>query len=284
MQSSDHDSRLLFHSRLSITLSSQSQNPKITITSISHGNQPVIPADSAATLPLLQSPSSNSTLRPLSLRALSLSLSFFSITQCHGSPLTPHIAPPPLSRSTFAEATSSARELHHSLLLAHNSAPQPATPSMRNPCGSSHVQNDAPAAVYGTGQEMNSQVSQGLNELYFNVYVDSLFAAKDLVHSTLSQNALGVPYCRDVVIALTSSNSLRVSMGPSSINKDYPNANLNGLEIMKMNNSVGSLSAGTTAVATNSGSNSKNVGVIVGEVLGAVCAVVLALGKYTRGS
>ncbi|MED6182530.1 Receptor-like protein kinase HERK 1 [Stylosanthes scabra] len=168
------------------------------------------------------------------------------------------------------------------------------------------TQNDAPAAVYGTGQEMNSQgdprlnfnvtwefkvepgfqylvrlhfcdlVSQGLNELYFNVYVDSLFAAKDLDLSTLSQNALGVPYYRDVVTALTSSNSLRVSMGPSSINKDYPNAILNGLEIMKINNSVGSLSAGTAAVATNSSSNSKNVGVIVGAVLGAVCAVVLA--------
>ncbi|XP_057728566.1 receptor-like protein kinase HERK 1 isoform X1 [Arachis stenosperma] len=170
----------------------------------------------------------------------------------------------------------------------------------------SATENDAPASVYGTGQQMNSQsdprvnfnvtwefkvdsgfqylvrlhfcdlVSKGLNELYFNVYVDSLFAAKDLDLASINQNVLGVPYYRDVVTPLTSSNLLRVSMGPSNVNKDYPNAILNGLEIMKMNNSVGSLSTGTAAVATTSGSNSKNVGVIVGAVLGAVCAVVLA--------
>ncbi|MED6189066.1 hypothetical protein PIB30_092085 [Stylosanthes scabra] len=172
-----------------------------------HSNQPVVPADSAAKLSLLQSLSSTSALRPLSLCALSLSLSFLPITQCHESPLTLHTAPPPLPRSTFTEATSSARELHHSLLLAHSSAPQPAEPSMSNPCGSSHVQVE-PGFQYLVRLHFRDLVSQGLNELYFNVYVDSLFAAKDLDLSTLSQNALGVPYYRDMVTALASSNSL----------------------------------------------------------------------------
>ncbi|CAL0321910.1 unnamed protein product [Lupinus luteus] len=166
--------------------------------------------------------------------------------------------------------------------------------------------NTAPPSVYGTLSEMNISsdprsifnvtwqfdvepgfqylvrlhfcdiVSKGLNELYFDVYVDSFQAAKDLDLSIMSNNVLGAPYYKDLVTPLTANNNLRVSIGPSSVNSNYNNAILNGLEIMKMNNSVGSLSAGTAAAANNSGSSSKNVGMIVGVVLGALGAVVLA--------
>ncbi|OIW03952.1 hypothetical protein TanjilG_30228 [Lupinus angustifolius] len=166
--------------------------------------------------------------------------------------------------------------------------------------------NTAPPSVYGTLSEMNTTndprsifnvtwqfdvepgfqylvrlhfcdiVSKGLNELYFDVYVDSFQAAKDLDLSIMSNNVLGAPYYKDLVTPLTADNKLHVSIGPSGVNSNYNNAILNGLEIMKMNNSMGSLSAGTAAAANNSGSSSKNVGMIVGVVLGALGAVVLA--------
>ncbi|KAK7261430.1 hypothetical protein RIF29_27740 [Crotalaria pallida] len=166
------------------------------------------------------------------------------------------------------------------------------------------TENSAPPVVYGTLTEMNSSsdprsifnvtwqfdvepgfqylvrlhfcdiVSKGLNELYFDVYVDSFLAEKDLDLSLKSNNVLGAPYYKDLITPLAVSNTLRVSIGPSAVNNNYNNAILNGLEIMKMSNSMGSFSAGAAAIA--SGSSSKNVGMIVGVSLGALGAVVLA--------
>ncbi|KAK7272099.1 hypothetical protein RJT34_28494 [Clitoria ternatea] len=166
--------------------------------------------------------------------------------------------------------------------------------------------NIAPATVYGTLTQMNSSgdprsnfnvtwqfdvdpgfqylvrlhfcdiVSKGLNELYFNVYVDSSVAIQNLDLSMESNNVLGVPYYKDLVTALAVSNTLRVSVGPFSVNGGYPNAILNGLEIMKMNNSMGSLSSATGSVAITSGSSSKKVGMIAGVVVGVFSAVILA--------
>ncbi|XP_057451512.1 receptor-like protein kinase HERK 1 [Lotus japonicus] len=167
------------------------------------------------------------------------------------------------------------------------------------------TQNIAPPTVYGTAAQMNTSsdprsnfnitwqfdvvpgfqylvrlhfcdvVSKGLNQLYFNAYVDSL-AAANLDLSILSDNVLGAPYYKDVVTALAVSNTLRVSVGPSDANNNNHNAILNGLEIMKMNNSAGSLSAAAGAGVITSGSSSSKVGVIVGVSLGLLGAVVLA--------
>ncbi|XP_027340636.1 receptor-like protein kinase HERK 1 [Abrus precatorius] len=168
------------------------------------------------------------------------------------------------------------------------------------------TKDTAPATVYGTLTQMNSSgdprnifnltwqfdvepgfqylvrlhfcdvVSKALNELYFNVYVNSLFAVQNLDLSIISNNNLGAPYYKDLVTALAVSNKLRVSVGPTNLNKGYPNAILNGLEIMKMNNSMGSLSSAGAPVAITSGSSSKKVGVIVGVTIGAFSAVILA--------
>ncbi|TKY48465.1 Receptor protein kinase HERK 1 [Spatholobus suberectus] len=172
--------------------------------------------------------------------------------------------------------------------------------------GGSTTENTAPPTVYGTLTQMNSTydprsnfnvtwqfdvnpgfqylvrfhfcdvVSKGLNELYFNVYIDSKLAAANVDLSVYSNNALGVPYHKDLVTALAVNNTIRVSIGPSDLNKDFPNAILNGLEIMKMNNSMGSLFSGAASVDMTSGSSSKKIGVIVGVSVGVVCAVVLA--------
>ncbi|KAF7805525.1 receptor-like protein kinase HERK 1 [Senna tora] len=159
------------------------------------------------------------------------------------------------------------------------------------------TENTAPPTVYGTLTEMNSNsdprsnfnvtwqfdvdpgfqylvrlhfcdiVSKNLNELYFNAYVNSYLAAKDLDLSILSNNVLGAPYYKDLVTASTESNKIRVSVGPSPVNSDYPNAILNGLEIMKMK---------AAAISTSDSNSNKKVALIVGVVLGTVCAVALA--------
>ncbi|ESW04130.1 hypothetical protein PHAVU_011G069600 [Phaseolus vulgaris] len=167
--------------------------------------------------------------------------------------------------------------------------------------------NTAPPSVYGTLTEMNSAgdprsnfnvtwqfdvepqfpylvrlhfcdiLSKGLNELYFNVYINSLLAAKDLDLSSTNNNVLATPFFKDMVTTPTASTKMLVSIGPSAVNRDYPNAILNGLEIMKMNNSVRSFSSSTAPQTSSSGSGSKKVGLIVGVSLGAFFAVVMVL-------
>lgn len=173
------------------------------------------------------------------------------------------------------------------------------------------TENIAPPSVYGTLTEMNSDsdprsnfnvtwkfdvepgfqylvrlhfcdiVSKGLNELYFNVYITSLLAAKDLDLGEKTRNTLATPYFMDFVTTPSVDNKILVSIGPSDVNNDYPNAILNGLEIMKMNNSIRSLSASAAmALTSNHGSNSKKVGVIVGVSLGIFCALVAMVGGF----
>ncbi|KAJ1431950.1 Serine-threonine/tyrosine-protein kinase, catalytic domain [Sesbania bispinosa] len=113
------------------------------------------------------------------------------------------------------------------------------------------TENIAPPSVYvPCSFHFCDIVSKGLNELYFNVYIDSLLADKDLDLSLENNNVLATPYYLDLVTAPAVSNKILVSIGPSSLNTDYPNAILNGLEIMKMNNSMSSLSASTAVPLT----------------------------------
>ncbi|KAI4322190.1 hypothetical protein L6164_021907 [Bauhinia variegata] len=166
------------------------------------------------------------------------------------------------------------------------------------------TQNSAPPIVYGTLTEMNSNndpnsnfnvtwqfnvdpgfqylvrlhfcdiVSNSLNQLYFNVYINSWLAVENFDLS-VAVNALAAPYYVDLVTPSIVGNKFSVSIGPSPVNNDYPNAILNGLEIMKMNDSLGSLSAGTAVIVNNSNSK-KKVGMIVGVSLGTIGAVILA--------
>ncbi|GAB4860312.1 Receptor-like protein kinase HERK 1 [Ancistrocladus abbreviatus] len=167
------------------------------------------------------------------------------------------------------------------------------------------TKDTAPASVYGTAKQMNSAddpsanfnvtwefdvdpgyqylvrfhycdiVSKALNQLYFNVYINSWLVSQDLDLATLTANALATAVFIDAVTPLAMENKLRVSIGPSKMKNVYPNAILNGLEIMKINNSVGSLD-GMASLAPSSGKSSKsNVGVAVGAGVGGVCVVVL---------
>ncbi|KAF6170495.1 hypothetical protein GIB67_031903 [Kingdonia uniflora] len=85
-------------------------------------------------------------------------------------------------------------------------------------------------------------VSKSLNDLYFNVYINGKMAISGLDLSTITSD-LAVPYYKDLVVnASMLSNELSVQVGPMT-GKDSGtvNAILNGLEVLKMSNSVGSL-------------------------------------------
>lgn len=86
-------------------------------------------------------------------------------------------------------------------------------------------------------------VSKGLNELYFNVYVNEVVGVSSLDLSTLTSE-LATPYYKDFVLNATAitNGSIIVQVGPASnVQSILPNAILNGLEVMKMSNMEGSL-------------------------------------------
>ncbi|XAR71699.1 Non-specific serine/threonine protein kinase [Bertholletia excelsa] len=80
-------------------------------------------------------------------------------------------------------------------------------------------------------------VSQTLNLLYFNVFINGFVAYKDLDLSTLTVHSLASPYYTDFVVDSDSSGVIRISVGPSDLSSSLrKNAILNGVEIMKMLN------------------------------------------------
>lgn len=84
--------------------------------------------------------------------------------------------------------------------------------------------------------------SLALNELYFNVYINGYLAYENFDISSATGQILASPYYLDFVTDVGSSGFLIVSVGPSRfVQHSRVDGLLNGLEIMKLNNSVGSL-------------------------------------------
>ncbi|KAE9592727.1 putative protein kinase RLK-Pelle-CrRLK1L-1 family [Lupinus albus] len=84
-------------------------------------------------------------------------------------------------------------------------------------------------------------VSKGLNELYFNVYVNGKMAISNLDLSAIT-GALSTPYYKDIVVNATlMSEGLIVQVGPAKAEGGNANAIVNGIEVMKLSNSVDSL-------------------------------------------
>ncbi|CAI9778793.1 unnamed protein product [Fraxinus pennsylvanica] len=115
-------------------------------------------------------------------------------------------------------------------------------------------------------------VSTAANQLVFNVYIDSFLVAQDLELSTKTNGQLATAYYMDFVTTSFDKSNLNLSIGPSSLSA-YPDALLNGLEIMKINNSRGSL-AGAPILPTFPGSK-KKLGVIVGVSVGVLLVLVM---------
>ncbi|XP_077211495.1 putative receptor-like protein kinase At5g61350 [Tasmannia lanceolata] len=127
-------------------------------------------------------------------------------------------------------------------------------------------------------------ISKSLNNLYFNVYLNGLMGVSSLDLSTLT-SGLAVAYYRDFVVnASTASNGMvRVQVGPASgDNSGTPNAILNGLEVMKMSNSAGSLDGlfsvdGSTIVSRSQTSATKRrIIAVIGLVMGIGAMLMLA--------
>ncbi|KMZ71175.1 putative Kinase [Zostera marina] len=85
-------------------------------------------------------------------------------------------------------------------------------------------------------------ISKSLNDLYFNVYVNGRMAISGLDLSVVA-DGLSTTYYKDFVLSTTSidSDRITVQISPANYNPDNMNALLNGIEILKMSNSVGSL-------------------------------------------
>ncbi|KAK9664562.1 hypothetical protein RND81_14G051800 [Saponaria officinalis] len=159
------------------------------------------------------------------------------------------------------------------------------------------TRDSAPVSVYGTAKEMNSQgnpsanfnvtwvfevvpgfqylvrfhfcdiVSNVLNQLIFDVYLNEWIVSRDLDLSTLT-GSLATPYFVDFVTPLATTDNLRISIGPSTISGVYPNAILNGLEISKISNVKGGFGSSRK-------SSKVKVGLIVGVSVGGFCVLLM---------
>ncbi|KAJ6847347.1 putative receptor-like protein kinase [Iris pallida] len=91
--------------------------------------------------------------------------------------------------------------------------------------------------------------SLALNELYLNVYVNGYAAYQDLDLSDATGQVLASPYYLDLVAGVDSTGLLTVVVGPSSLSDPSKVGGLlNGLEIMKINNTIGSLAGGVPSL------------------------------------
>ncbi|KAH8497181.1 hypothetical protein H0E87_019760 [Populus deltoides] len=168
--------------------------------------------------------------------------------------------------------------------------------------GGGPTENIAPSLVYGTATRLNSDSDPNINanvtwlfdvdpgfeylvrfhfcdilsnphpKLYFNVYIGSwlVYQNLDLLKLTFS---LGAPYFMDVITRASDTRLLNVSVGPSNVGIPYPNAILNGLEIMKISNSEDSLDV---LDSISSRSSEVKVIIVVGLTVGLFLVVVLA--------
>ncbi|KAM3401161.1 hypothetical protein ACQJBY_005752 [Aegilops geniculata] len=116
-------------------------------------------------------------------------------------------------------------------------------------------------------------VSKAAYSLYFDIYVDGGLALENLDLSEKVFGTLAVPYYTEFVLKSSNpSGKLSVGIGPSSLNNVAPDGILNGLEIMKMN-----ISTGTIYVVWPPATPKRKLAIILGPVLGGVGAVSIAI-------
>ncbi|TVT98084.1 hypothetical protein EJB05_56626, partial [Eragrostis curvula] len=84
-------------------------------------------------------------------------------------------------------------------------------------------------------------VSDSLNDLYFNVYVNGRKAVSGLDLSTVTGDLAGAFYKDFVVNASASADKLTVQVAPMGQDTGRVDALLNGIEVLKMSNAVNSL-------------------------------------------
>uniref|UniRef100_A0A803MVQ7 Protein kinase domain-containing protein n=1 Tax=Chenopodium quinoa TaxID=63459 RepID=A0A803MVQ7_CHEQI len=110
-------------------------------------------------------------------------------------------------------------------------------------------------------------ISKSLGQMMFNVYINSWYANKHL-----ELDKLGSPYYLDVAVRDSHTSSLNVSVGTINDGSSYPNAMLNGLEIMKISNSKGFLDVDAASLKSSA---KVKTGLIVGLAVGVVFIIMI---------
>ncbi|CAK7348843.1 unnamed protein product [Dovyalis caffra] len=125
-----------------------------------------------------------------------------------------------------------------------------------------------------------ASISLGL--IHFNVYVNGYLAYEDLDLSSITY-MLASPFYADFVVVDDSSGVLSVSVGPSKKSRTYEvDGILNGVEIMKMNNSAGSLDGKICAGMVLKSWPRANIGVLVPFVAVVFLLLSLAMIMHWR--
>ncbi|XP_072977914.1 probable receptor-like protein kinase At4g39110 [Typha angustifolia] len=109
-------------------------------------------------------------------------------------------------------------------------------------------------------------ISKSLNDLYFNVYINGLMAISGLDLSTIT-SGLSMAYYKDFVLnASVATDRITVQIGPLNEDTGMIDALLNGLEVMKISNSVGSLDGefGVDGQKADDGSSNRRAVAAVG--------------------
>ncbi|KAF3331226.1 putative receptor-like protein kinase [Carex littledalei] len=120
-------------------------------------------------------------------------------------------------------------------------------------------------------------ISKSLNDLYFNVYINGKMAISGLDLSTITSD-LSSAYYKDFVLNSSSvTDQITVQIGPLNEDTGTPGALLNGLEVLKMNNSVGSLD-GEFGVDGKKASTGIKGRVVAAAGIGFACVAFVGVG------
>lgn len=118
--------------------------------------------------------------------------------------------------------------------------------------------------------------SISLGMLYFNVYVNGNLAYENLDLSIATNYMLASPFYADFVVDGESPGVITISVGPSNMSMPHAvDAILNGVEIMKMNNSAGSLDGLVSAESVMKCRSNRNISVLA-SLIAAMFLLLLA--------
>ncbi|XP_009594746.1 probable receptor-like protein kinase At2g23200 [Nicotiana tomentosiformis] len=109
-------------------------------------------------------------------------------------------------------------------------------------------------------------ISKERNETVFNVYMNGVFGQPIRPYDIVPQ--LAAPFYVDFVVDSDGSGFMNISVGPRSDSRT-PNAFLNGVEILQLNNERGSFPDG------NGQTKNRRLLIIVGATVGGVVAVLI---------
>jgi len=110
-------------------------------------------------------------------------------------------------------------------------------------------------------------VSKAANDLYFDVYINGRKAVSGLDLSTVTGGELAAPYYKDFVVNQSvATDKLSVQVGPMGQDTGRIDALLNGMEVLKISNSVGALDGefGVDGRRADDGSGSRKAVAAVG--------------------